>query len=139
MRLIVLVLGCAALAACSSVEVAKEPVPQPDMSKAMPALRGLAVQAHLAEPLEFAGPIEAPYNYIERWMICLRSAATPRKTYALLFAKDELKSSHLSVTMDPCDSQTYGPLPPGEAAAPAVAPAPPAETQRHHHHKQTAN
>ena len=139
MRLIALVLGCAALAACSSVEVAKEPIPPPDMAKAMPALRGLATQAHLAEPLEFSGPIEAPRNYLEHWMICLRSAATPRKTYALLFQKDELKSSHMSATMDPCDSQTYGPLPSGEAVVPPVAPAPPPETGRHHHHKQTAN
>ena len=139
MRLIALVSACAALAACSSVEV-KEPVPPPDMSKAMPALRGFAAQAHLAEPLEFSGPMAAPSNYIEHWMICLRSAATPRKTYALLFQQDELKpSSHMSVTMDPCDSQTYGPVPPGEAVAPPVAPPPPAATGRHHHHKQTAN
>jgi hypothetical protein len=138
MRLIALVLGCAALAACSSVEV-KEPIPPPDMSKVMPAIRGFATQAHLAEPLEFSGPMEAPSNYLDRWMICVRSASTPRRTHALLFQKDELKSSHMSVIMDPCDSQTYGPVPAGEAVAPPAAPAPPAETGRHHHHKQTAN
>jgi hypothetical protein len=139
MRLIALVLGCAALAACSSVDIAKEPIPPPDMSKVMPAMRGFGTQAHLADPLEFSGPIEAPSNYLEHWMICLRSAATPRKTYALLFQKDELKSSHMSATMDPCDSQTYQPVPPGEVAAPPVAPAPPVETRHHHHHKQTPN
>jgi hypothetical protein len=135
MRMIATLLGCAALAACSSIEVAQETVPPPDMTKAVPAIRGLANQAHLAEPLEFAGPIEAPRNYLQRWMICLRSAATPRKTYALFFEKDELKSSHMSATMDPCDSQTYGPLPPG----PAAAPAPPTETPRHHHHQPPVN
>jgi len=139
MRLVVLVLGCAALAACSSVEVAKEAIPPPDMSKVMPAIRGLGAQAHLADPLEFSGPIEAPRNYLEHWMICLRSATAPRKTYAVLFEKDELKSSHMSATMDPCDSQTYGPVPAGEAVAPPAAPPPPAEKERHHHHKQTAN
>jgi hypothetical protein len=139
MRLTALVLGCATLAACSSVEVAKEATPPPDMSKVMPTLRGFAAQAHLAEPLEFSGPMEAPSNYLERWMICVRSAAAPRKTYALLYQQDELKSSHMSATMDPCDSQTYGPVPAGEAVAPPVAPPPLAEKGRHHHHKQTAN
>jgi hypothetical protein len=139
MRLITLVLACAALAACASVDVAKEPISPPDMSKLMPTLRGFGTQAHLAEPLEFSGPMEAPTNYLEHWMVCLRSAATPRKTYALLFQKDELKSSHMSATMDPCDSQIYGPVPPGEAVAPPVAPAPPPEKPRHHHHKQAAN
>jgi hypothetical protein len=138
MRMIATMLGCAALAACSAVEVAQEPIPPPDITKAGPAIRGFATQAHLAEPLEFSGPLEAPRNYLQPWMICLRSADTPRKTYALLFQKDDLKSSHMSATMDPCDSQTYGPLPPGPAA-PAVAPVPSTETPRHHHRKPTVN
>ena len=135
MRMIAIVLGCAALAACSSVEVANEPIPPPDMSKVMPALRSFATQVHLAEPLEFSGPLEAPRNYFQRWMLCIRSAATPRKTYALLFKKDEIETSHLSAVMDPCDSQTYGPLPPG-AAAPAVSAAPPTEAPQHHRHRK---
>jgi hypothetical protein len=91
MRMIAIVLGCAALAACSSVEVASEPIPPPDMSKVMPAVRSFATQVHLAEPLEFSGPLEAPRNYFQRWMLCIRSAATPRKTYALFSKKKKLK------------------------------------------------
>jgi hypothetical protein len=140
MRMVAIVLGCAALASCSSVEVASESIPPPDMSKAMPAVRSFATQVHLAEPLEFSGPLEAPSNYFQRWMLCLRSAATPKKTYALLFKKDDIETSHLSAVMDPCDgSQTYQPLPPGNAASTVTPTTPTAALPHHHHGKLTVN
>jgi hypothetical protein len=103
--------SCIALAACSSVEVAKEPAPPPDVSKAIPIIKTVASQYHLTGQLEIAGPIEAAIASSIPWIICLRSAATPRQTIALFYRKDEYVSSRLSTIGDRCDSQIYKALP----------------------------
>ncbi|WMT72534.1 hypothetical protein [Bradyrhizobium sp. Ash2021] len=112
MRRSAIMVLCAVLGACSSInEAAKEPVPAPDASKAVPIIKTVAGQYHLTGQLEIAGPIEAPIASSIPWVICLRSASAPRQTYALFYKKDEYVSSRISTIGDRCDSQVYEPLP----------------------------
>ena len=112
MRLLGMPLGLL-LAACST-DLADQPKPEtinaPDPVKVAGTLKSVASQAKLQPPFEVSAPIEAPSNNIDRWMICLRSAASgesKRLTYSLFFKNDDLKSWRLSAIIEPCGAQVY--------------------------------
>jgi hypothetical protein len=104
--------ACLGLAACSSIENAPlDPGPPPDFLKVKPLLMSVANEYRIAEGLEVAGPIRAhPVSSIP-WIMCLRSASTPRKTYAAFFKGDEYIRSRMSVIEDRCDGESYRPFP----------------------------
>jgi hypothetical protein len=103
---------CLGLTACSSVEpTALDPGPPPDFLKVKPLLTRVASEFRIVVGLEVAGPIRAhPVSSIP-WIMCLRSASTPRKTYAAFFKGDEYIRSRMSVIEDRCDSESYRPFP----------------------------
>ena len=105
---------CIVLAGCSSIGEAApelETEPAPEISKAAKNIKTVAGQYHLTEPLEIAGPIEAPASSMTPWIICLRSAAEARFTVALFYKADTFVSPRIATMGDHCDGQTYRPLP----------------------------
>ena len=111
MRLVIVGLCGASVAACSAIhDMPEEAKPAPDVQKAIPSIKVVAGQYHLTGQLEIAGPIEAPIVSTPPWVICLRSAASPRQTYALFYTADTYVSSRMSTIGDRCDSQTYQPI-----------------------------
>lgn len=111
MRLVIVGLCGASVAACSAIhDMPEEAKPAPDVQKAISNIKAVAGQYHLTGQLEIAGPIEAPIVSTPPWVICLRSAATPRQTYALFYTADTYVSSRMSTIGDRCDSQTYQPV-----------------------------
>ena len=103
---------CLGLTGCSSIETAPlDPGPPPDFLKVKPTLIHVASEYRIVEGLEFSGPIRANISSSIPWIMCLRSASTPRKTYAAFFKGDEYIRSRMSVIEDRCDSETYRPFP----------------------------
>jgi hypothetical protein len=85
----------------------------PDPSKVTAALRTVAAEAKLAEPLEISAPIEANQISSIPWIICLRSGATEesrRRTYSAFFKNNDFVSSRMSVVVDHCEAQTFSAL-----------------------------
>ena len=70
----------------------------------MPIIKIVADQYKLKPPLEIAGPIEAPPINSNPWIICGRSPATPRTTYAT-------EAFRISTIADGCDGAAYRPAP----------------------------
>jgi hypothetical protein len=103
------------LTGCSSVieQIPQEgPTPAPNISEALASIKTVAGQYHVANPLEFSGPIEAGIESLVPWIICLRSAAVPGQTYALFYDKDDkYVSSRISTLADRCDGEAYSSLP----------------------------
>jgi hypothetical protein len=103
------------LAGCSSVieQISQDgSASAPNVSKDLESIRKVASEYHLANPLEFSGPIGAGVESLVPWIICLRSAAVPGVTYAIFYGKDDkYASSRISTLADRCDGQAYGPLP----------------------------
>lgn len=103
---------CLGLTACSSIETApQDPGPPPDFVKVKPFLTGVASEYHILEGLEVAGPIRANSASSIPWIMCLRSASTPRKTYAAFFNGDKYVQSRMSLIADRCDGESYRPFP----------------------------
>jgi hypothetical protein len=103
---------CLGLTACSSIETAPlDPGPPPDFVTVKRSLTRVASEYHIVEGLEVAGPIRANAPSSIPWIMCLRSASTPRKTYAAFFKGDEYIRSRMSVIEDRCDSESYRPFP----------------------------
>jgi len=103
---------CLGLTACSSIETAPlDPGPPPDFLKVKPLLMRVATEYRIVEELELAGPIRANAPSSIPWIMCLRSASTPRKTYAAFFKGDQYTGSRMSVIEDRCDGESYRPFP----------------------------
>ena len=103
---------CLGLTACSSIETAPlDPGPPPDFLKVKPLLMRVASEYRIVEGLEFSGPIRAAAPSSIPWIMCLRSASAPRKTYAAFFKGDEYIRSRMSVIEDRCDGESYRPFP----------------------------
>jgi hypothetical protein len=103
---------CLASAACSGLhDMPEEPNPAPDVNKVIPNVKAVAAQYHLTGQIEIAGPIQAPIMSSVPWVICLRAASAPQRTYALFFKADTYVSSRISTLGDHCDAQAYHPLP----------------------------
>jgi hypothetical protein len=112
MRWLVLTL-CLVSAACSSESVTPEVEAPPDLTAAAAGLKQAAQDAKLAAPLEISQPTEAPPPSTERWIICLRSAASEeskKRIYSAFFSKNSYRSVRLSVILDRCDGQTFFPM-----------------------------
>ena len=104
---------CIALAACSSESRLPPEVPPapPDISKAIPNIRDVAKEFHLTAQLQVAGPFNAPANYDNPYIICVKSPAQPRFTIALFYKGDKYVSSRTAIMPDGCDSAPYQALP----------------------------
>jgi hypothetical protein len=125
---------CVLLAGCSSVESFPEDLPAaPDLSKVAAALKTVAAEAHLAEPVEVSDPIRANPISASPWLICLRSGQSEeskRLTYSAFFT-DKLVSSRYSVIVDDCVQPAYHPLKDIEQARESERPAESKPGRRH--------
>jgi hypothetical protein len=83
----------------------------PDISKALPAIKNVVDQMHLAGPLQFAGPFATANKDDPPHIICLKSTSETRFTVALFFKGDKYDSARMATVADRCDGQTYQPLP----------------------------
>ncbi|MBI5132540.1 MAG: hypothetical protein HZA66_24125 [Rhodopseudomonas palustris] len=114
MRIPTAIIGCLALAGCSSIlESIPEPADQaPSITSASADIKRIASEAKLTEPLEVAGPIEANPTTVAPWIICVRSSSPDqsRQTYALFYRNLKLVSSRLSAIVDRCELQTFARL-----------------------------
>jgi hypothetical protein len=126
--------GCAIqlgllLSACSSVHTT-EPTyvpPSPPTGKAIvAAVAELAKEAKLVTPLEISA-LRPNEHGPGGFFVCVRELNPPpdkpRRYYSTFLDSDVYKGSRLSVIMDQCELQTYGPAP---VAAPAPSPPTPA-------------
>lgn len=99
---------------CSVLDALPEPTSQaPKLAAVMPDLKRVAAEAKLAEPLEYAGPIEAKPATVAPWIFCLRSRApnqATQQTYALFYRDLKFVSSRFSAIVDRCDVQQFVPL-----------------------------
>jgi hypothetical protein len=104
---------CVSLAGCSSIfdEIDQQVIAAPQLPNVAASIKTVAAQYHLAQPLEFAGPIEAAPVSLVPWIVCLRSATAPKETYALFYKADAYVSSRISTIADRCDGQAYSSLP----------------------------
>jgi hypothetical protein len=106
---------CITLAACSSEPkpppAPPPPPPPPEISKALPAIKNVVDQMHLAGPLQFAGPFASANKDDPPHIICLKSTSETRFTVALFFKGDKYDSARMATVADRCDGQTYQPLP----------------------------
>src|SRR4029450_6572477 len=101
---------CLCLTACSSIETAPlDPGPPPDFLKVKPLLMRVANEYRIAEGLGVPGPIRANAPSSIPWIMCLRSASTPRKTYAAFFKGDQYTGSRMSVIEDRCGGGAHRP------------------------------
>jgi hypothetical protein len=104
---------CVLLAGCSSVESFTENLPPaPELSAVATVLKTVAVQAHLAEPVEVSDPIRANPISSSPWLVCLRSGKSEeskRVTYSAFFT-DKYVSSRYSAIVDHCEEQAYHPF-----------------------------
>ena len=106
---------CFLLVACSTniENLAVTNIDPPDPAKVLASLKNVAASAKLQEPVEVSAPIKALPNSSHSWIICLRSGATEaskRLTYSVFYRGDELKDFRLSVILEGCDGQPFGPL-----------------------------
>jgi hypothetical protein len=104
---------CIALAACSSEPrlPPEAPLPLPDISKNLPTIRSVSREFHLTGQLLIAGPFDAPVQYDNPYIICLRSASETQFTVALFYKGDKYQTSRIATMADSCDSASYQPLP----------------------------
>lgn len=99
--------------------------PSPPTEKAIATtVAALAKDGNLVSPLEISAVRPSDHGP-GSYFVCVRDANPPsdkpRRYYATFFDNDLYRGSRLSIIMDQCELQTYGP-------APVVAPAaPPAE------------
>ena len=122
------------LSVCSSVHAMEPPAyvaPSPPTEKAVgAAVAELAKEAKLVTPLEISAvrPNDHGPGY---YFVCVREvnppADRPRRYYSTFLDDETYKGSRLSIIMDQCELQTYGPAP---MAAPA--PSPPDATPAKH-------
>jgi hypothetical protein len=114
MRILAAILGCLAMAACSSfLEQLPEPAdPAPTLASATAEIKRVAGEAKLLPPIEVAGPIEAKPTTVAPWIICVRSKSPEqsRQIYALFYREMKLVSSRMSAIVDRCEQQTFAPL-----------------------------
>jgi hypothetical protein len=83
----------------------------PDVQTAIPNIKKVAAQYHLAGQLEIAGPIEASTILSTPWEFCLKSASEARFKVALFYEGDTFASARQAVIADRCDDQNYKILP----------------------------
>jgi hypothetical protein len=116
------------LSACSCVHAEDTTYvpPSPPTEKAIgAAVAAIATEAKLVTPLEISAL--RPTNHgLGSYFVCVREVNPPpdkpRRYYSTFLDNDVYKGSRLSVIMDQCELQTFGPAP---VAAPAQPPATP--------------
>jgi hypothetical protein len=125
------------LSACSSVNTTEQAYvpPSPPTEKAIgAAVAAIAQEAKLVTPLEIS-TLRPNDHGPGSFFVCVREVNPlldmPRRYYSTFFDNNDYKGSRLSVIMDQCEMQTYGPAP---IAAPAQPPTPVATPAKHKRH-----
>jgi hypothetical protein len=128
------------LSACSSVrttEPAYVPTSLPTEKAIGAAVATIAKEAKLVTPLEISA-LRPNDHGPGSFFVCVRevnpSPDKPRRYYATFLDNDDYKGSRLSVIMDQCELQTYGPAP---VAAPAQPPPTTVATPAKHKRRST--
>jgi hypothetical protein len=123
------------LSACSSVNTTEQAYvpPSPPTEKAIgAAVAAIAQEAKLVTPLEISA-LRPNDHGPGSFFVCVREVNPlldmPRRYYSTFFDNNDYKGSRLSVIMDQCEMQTYGPAP---IAAPAQPPPTPVVTPAKH-------
>ena len=131
------------LGACSSVHTT-EPIyvpPSPPTEKAIgAAVAAIANEAKLVTPLEISA-LRPNDHGPGSFFVCVREVNPapdkPRRYYSTFLDSEIYKGSRLSVIIDQCESQTYGPAPvAAPAPSPPTADATPAKHKRHQNSTQ---
>ena len=102
-------------------------------------------ESHFSPPIEVTDLFRSPSNYVEPWLICIRSASSDearRLTSSVFYGTNpnnglprQYVKSRYSIYPDNCTSQAYHPFT-ATAAPAAPAPSPTPEPKKHHRHQQ---
>ena len=110
--------GLVLLGACSTdtgmATPAYVPPSAPSEKAIATAAKSLATDAKLTGPVEVS-PVRPTDHGPGSYVVCLREANPPpdghQRYYAMFFDNDTNKGARLSVIMDACEKQTFGPAP----------------------------
>jgi hypothetical protein len=106
------------LAACSSDPDSSVPTYVPASPPTQKAIvvgaTAAAVEAKLATPLQISAVQQSSHG-LGSYFVCLREANPPsdgpQRYYSVFFDNEVYKGDRLSVMVDECEKQTFGPLP----------------------------
>jgi hypothetical protein len=111
------VLPCLALAACSTqpestIITSYVPPSAPTLAAVREGVKQAAIEEKLTGSLEMSILRQSDHGP-GRFVLCIRgtgSASDPRRTYAVFFENDDYKGVRMSIIVDDCEKQDYGPL-----------------------------
>lgn len=116
MRVLISLLLCSTLAACSTGEPAPPVVyVPPSMPTTEAVTRGIkqaATDAHLIGAIEMSD-LRPTDHGLGHFMLCIRGVSRDSRTgtYAVFFDNNEYKGLRLPVILDACEKQDYRPVP----------------------------